>query len=358
MNLVKCAILLLGFALPANLSAGERLVYAVNHGIVGDWNTEIFVVSPDNPQPTLIFSDETSPIKLGFLSTTGTSAPPQTVVFQNRLFAPGKERTSKSTARATGIFEFDLANSGKSRKILDLPTGERVDEMIVDGSASRLAYLSLGATNLSLFIHDIKTGNLLRKLDLTRIQGGCVLRNFSWLPDNKTLFFTLEEGVDGFMEDNDSKRIGAWTMLDDGTLQTRLPVALGKLQVAGYRSDQPPILLGIVNGQYLLYPRLYQTSKPANSSIFLALADPRSGASTAVTLETPPGLSAFTLSRSGRYLAYAQQDKAKFVGSSYVVSPVHLWAKSLPTGDAKELFSLDINKERGSWLAILGWASD
>src|SRR5215470_17205647 len=135
MNQLKYSLVLFALLLPVNLSAGERLVYAVNHGVVGDWNTEVFVISPDNPQPTLVFSDEPSPVKLGFMSNTGTSAPARTVVFQNRLFAPGKERTSKSTAPATGIFEFDLANSGKSRKILDLPSGERVDEIIVDGSA-------------------------------------------------------------------------------------------------------------------------------------------------------------------------------------------------------------------------------
>src|SRR5689334_19498636 len=133
MSHLKSALILLAFALPANLSAGERLVYAVNHGIVSDRVTEVYSVSPDDANPKLIFSDESSSVKLRAGGNAGLGIPMPTTVFRNRLFAPGKERALNSNARETGIFEFALDNAGRPRKILDLPEGERVDALFVDG---------------------------------------------------------------------------------------------------------------------------------------------------------------------------------------------------------------------------------
>jgi hypothetical protein len=360
MKLVKCAMLVLALALPANLFAGDRLVYAVNHRSSGGGATEVFSVSPDNPQPVLLFSDRSSPVQLSVAGNPGLGIPMPTIVSRNRLFAPGKERALNSSARETGIFEFALDGAGRPRKILDLPPGERVDALIVDGSATRLAYLSLSAYQLTLFIHDVKTGNLLRKLDLTKLEGGCTLRSIRWLPDDKTFFFTLEEGDDDNMGDDDYSHIGNWTMLDDGTLQMRLPASLGRLEIPGYSSNPngPPILLGIVNGLYLFHPLLRQISRTGELATLLALSDPHGGLSVPIVLQTPPGLSVFALSQNGHYIAYKQQDEPKVVGTAFVIFPVHLWVKPMPIGDGKEVFSLDVGKERDASLTVLGWESD
>lgn len=124
----------------------------------------------------------------------------------NHMFTTGVERPLNSNARETGIFHLSLDGSDRYRKILDLPAGERVDWLTVSEDGTKVAYLSLSANGPTLFIHDAQTGNVLRKLDVGKIAGACPVRNVGWLPDNKTLLFTLEEGVDGFMEDADYKR--------------------------------------------------------------------------------------------------------------------------------------------------------
>jgi hypothetical protein len=354
MNPLKVASFFLCCMLAARLAAGERLVYAVTHGRT----TEVFAIAPEETQPSRVFSDVSSPVILGFMSNSGASAPSQTAVSGDRLFAPGKERALNSSARATGIFEFSLDGSGRYRKVLDLPAGERVDLLIADGTGTKLGYLSLSASRLIFFVHDVKTGRLLHQLDMAKVAGNCIVRGVGWLPDGKTLFFTLEEGVDGFMENADYKRIGNWLMQDDGTLLTRLPASLGKLQEPGYRSDSPPLMLGVVNGGYLFHPYLYKPAKEAPSSTFLALSDPHSGTNTKIDLQQPPGVSEFALSHSGRYVAYVQQGASKFVGNNYIVPPEHVWIKLLPTGEPREVLSLETGQERGLSLTLMGWMGD
>jgi hypothetical protein len=358
MNLLKVASIFLCCMLAARLSAGERLVYAVTHGAAGGRTTEVFAISPEETHPSRVFSDVSSPVILGFMSNSGTSAPSQTAVSGNRLYAPGKERALNSGAIATGIFEFSLDDPGRYRKILDMPAGERVDLLIVDGASTKLAYLSLSASRLTFFVHDVKTGSLLHQLDMAKVAGNCVVRGLGWLPDGKTLFFTLEEGVDGFMEDADYKRIGTWLIQDDGTLLTRLPASLGKLQEPGYRSDSPPLMLGVVNGEYLFHPHLYKPAKEAPSSTFLALSNPHSGTNAKIELQQPPGVSEFVLSHSGRYVAYVQQSRSKFVGNNHIVPPEHVWIKLLPAGEPREVLSLETGQERGLSLTLMGWMGD
>jgi hypothetical protein len=351
----RLASLFLCAMLAARAFASERLVYAVTHNNT----TEFFSIAPEDTQPTRIFSDASSPVVVAFMPRSGTSAHPDTAVLGKRLFTPGRERNSNSGRMATGIFEFALDGSAQFRKILDLPAGERVDLLTVADDGTKLAYLSLSGTGLTLFVHQLKTGNLLHKIDMLKIAGGCVVRNIGWLPDNARLFFTLEEGPDGFMSDADYKQIGTWLVHEDGTSLTHLPRASGLLHEPGYRSmpDPPPTMLGVVNGRYLFQVLLQNLAATQQLTWALALAEPDSGTSTKIALQTE-GVSDFLLSRSGHYIAYTQQAPSKFVGSKHIVPPAHLWVRPLAVGDPKELLSMEIGVESHAFLTLIGWTSE
>jgi hypothetical protein len=339
--------------LAAKAFASERLIYAVTHNTT----TEFFSIAPEDTQPTRIFSDDSSPVLVAFMPHSGTSEHPDTAVLGKRMFTPGRERNSNSGNRATGIFEFGLDASAQSRKILDLPAGERVDLLMVADDGTKLAYLSLSATSLTIFVHDLKTGNLLHKIDMLKIAGGCIVRNIGWVPDNVRLFFTLEEGPDGFMSDADYKQIGTWLVRDNGTSLTHLPRTLGLLHEPGYRSmpDPAPTMLGVVNGRYLFQGLVQNLSATRQLTWILALAEPDSGTSTKIDLQAA-GLADFLPSRSGHYIAYTQQDPSKFVGSKHIVPPVHLWVRPLGAGDPKELLSMETGVENHISLTLIGWS--
>jgi hypothetical protein len=294
-----------------------------------------------------------------FMPRSGTGAHPDTAVWGNRMFTPGRERNSNSGSRATGIFEFVLDGSSQSRKILDLPTGERVDLLTLADDGTKLAYLSLSGTGLTLFIHELKTGNLLHKIDMLKIAGGCVVRNVGWLPDSVRLFFTLEEGPDGFMSDADYKQIGTWLVHHNGTSLIHLPTSLGVLHEPGYRSmpDPPPVMLGLVNGRYLFQVTLQNLSGVPQESWALALAEPDSGTNTKIGPQAA-GLSDFVPSRSGRYIGYTQHDPSKFVGNKHIVPPTHLWVRPIAAGDPKEVLSMEVGVESRGFLTLIGWTSE
>jgi hypothetical protein len=352
---LKFVLLLLCATLATTMSASERLIYAVTHNTTN----EIFSVAPEDPQPTQIFNDASSPVVLGFMPRSGTSTHPDTAVLGNRMYSPGRERNSNSGIRATGIFEFALDGPAPSRKIVELPAGERVDLLTLADDGTKLAYLSLSGTGLTLFIHDLKTGNLLHKIDMLKIAGGCVVRNIGWLPDNVKLFFTLEEGPDGFMSDTDYKQIGTWFVHDNGTSLRHLPRSLGLLHEPGYRpmSDPPPTMLGVVNGRYLFQVLLQSLSAARQLTWALALAEPDSGMSTKIPLQAA-GLSDFLPSRGGHYIAYTQQDPSKFEGSKHIVPPEHLWIRPLAAGAPKEVLSMETGVESRAFLTLIGWTNE
>lgn len=360
MNLLKCASVLLGCMLAARLPAEERLVYALTHSAAGERTTEVFSLSPEGQAPSILFSDAASPVQLAFLPRSGLASL-QMAVAGNRMFAPGTERPSRSGARGTAIYEFSLDGPGRYRKILDLPAGERVDQLIVDRGGTKLAYLSLSANNLTVFVHDVATGNLQHRLIMSKIAGGCTIDSLGWLPDDKTLFFTLGEGPEAFMSDADYKRIGTWVIGEDGTGPTRVSPPLGVLQKPGYRfiSTYPPVMLGVVNGQYLFRLPLDKISGRTHEfNTLLVLADPHSEVKTEITLKQPQGLYWFLASTSGRHIAYTEQGPSRFVGKEHVVPPEHLWIQPLPAGEPKEMLSLDTGQERGTFLTLIGWTGD
>lgn len=318
--------------------------------------TEIFSVAPGDAQPPRLFSDATSPVMLAFWPhEVDTAVPFQTAVVGNHLLAPGKERGSSSGPQPTGIYEFFLDGSGKYRKILDLPSGERVDLLVASGDGAKLAFLSLAATSLTLFIHDVKT-------DMLKIARSVTVRNAGWFPDNKTIFFIVEPGPEDDLDlANDCKCMGTWLMKEDGTGLRHLPLSFGVLHENGYGpwSDVPPTMLGVVGGQYLFSVMMDdRISRPHTASSFLALSDPRTGKAVKVPLQHHLVLSQFGPSPSGQYIAYVQQNPRELVGNKFIVTPEHVWIQPTPAGDPKEVFSLETGQERGTYLTLVGWMSE
>lgn len=365
MNLRTLAIVIV-VTFAARCFASDRLVYAVTH----NGKSEIFSVSREDTQPKPVLSDEATTVKFGFMWRSGTGAHPDTAVLGNHMYAPGKELTSSSGGRATGIYDFALDGSGTVRKILDLPPEERVDLLSVTNDGSKLAYLSLTGNSLTLFVHDLKTGGLRHKIDVLKIAGGCNVSSIGWLQDNTTLSFTLEEGPADAPDDSEdnpqettvdepSVQVGTWLVHEDGTSLTHLPAPTGTLHEAGYRTlqDPPPVMLGEVDEKYIFEVALQNlTGKPQIFSA-LALADPKSGESRRVTPQGT-GFSQFTVSRSGKFVAYIQRDADMFVGNKHVVPPTHLWIRPVAGGDAREMLSMEVSTETRTALTLIGWASE
>ncbi|HLW55251.1 MAG TPA: hypothetical protein VKW06_20650 [Candidatus Angelobacter sp.] len=358
MHVLRSVLLLFACAIPASLSAGERLVYAVTSSTGSASATEVFEVAPGDVHPTQVFSDATLPVALGFMPQGAYGAPFQTAIAGKRLFSPGKERSSSDSRRATGIYEFAL-DSGKARKILDLVAPERVDLLAVDSTAATLAYLSLSANGLTLFVHDVATGKLLYQIDMTKIAGGCNVRNAGWLPDNRTIFFTLDEGADGFMSESDYKHVGSWLMNEDGTQLRKLPDSLSKMkpQGNGYRVLDDPTMLGALHEQYLFDSHVYQSSGANGSRGFLLLGNPKTGSNTSIAIDETPDAE-FILSASGNYIAFVQREDQKFVGGRPVAPIQHVRIRPLPSGDAREVFTFQGDAQHRNALTLLGWSSD
>ena len=186
MKALRSTLLSLTLALSPALHAAERLVYAVTSPSGSGDATEIFAIGPGDAQPVRIFSDASLPVALAFRPQSANGAPFQTAIIHDRLFSPGKERAIQDSRRAMGIYEFALNNTGQARKIFDLPAGERIDVLAVTSDGAKLGYVSLSAASLTLFIHEVSTGKLLNKVDLTKPAGGCHLANAGWLPDIHT----------------------------------------------------------------------------------------------------------------------------------------------------------------------------
>lgn len=353
MYLARLASIILCGMLATTVSASERLVYAVTRGGFANPTTEILAVSAENPQPVRLFTDESLPLVIGPIPRGSSIGPYPDVVLGTRMFAPARQRSAPSAG--VSIFELSLDGSGRYRKFLDLPAGERVDLLSIAPDGTKLAYLSLRAGALTVFVHDVKTGTLLRKLDMYKIAGECPVRNLGWLPDNQTLFFTLQEGVDDAMEETDYKRFGTWLMHDDGTSLKHLPASIGVVQDDGYNygSNLPPVMLGVAEGQYLFHVALFKRSRTPPFQLFLALADPLSGSSTKIVIEG--SLAGVNLGRSGHHLGYLLQEKSTYVGKAHVVPPVHLWIRNLPGGESKEILSMETGTERGVAVALVGW---
>jgi len=344
--------------LTSSLFGQERLVYAVTAPAPGGYSSQVFTIAPGDKQPAPLFSDASLPVILAFSPRSGT-APLETAVAGKSLFTPARERWLSSSARANAIYEFALDSPGKYRKILDLPPGERVDKLAVSSDGATLAYASLTGRGLTLFVHDVKSGRLLHHVDMMKIIGDCNLARLGWLPDNQTLFFTLETGDADSTTDQDYKIQGSWTMKPDGSSAAHLPPAIGTLKKPGYsiHPDLPPLMLGAINGQYVFNLWMDQRgSRSFTPGIFILFSDPRSGATESdLMLQQPAGLYWFLLSPSGRQLAYTQQGGGKFEGARYIVPPEHLWIQPLPSGPPQELLSMETSTQNRTSITLLGW---
>ncbi len=121
------------------------------------------------------------------------------------------------------------------------------------------------------------------------------------------------------------------------------------------RTDLPAVMLGVVNGQYL-YLRMDKLARTPPFIKFLSLSEPQLEKNTKVVLQ--PDLSSFVLAHSGRYIAYAQQGQSTVAGNTHIVPQEHVWIRSLPAGEPKEMFSLETGVERRTYLTLIGWMGE
>lgn len=70
------------------------------------------------------------------------------------------------------------------------------------------------------------------------------------------------------------------------------------------------------------------------------------------------GMAEFVLARNGLYVAFVARDRSKFVGKTLVVPPEHIWIQPFPSGDPKEMFSIETGSAQAVAVTIMGWTNE
>jgi hypothetical protein len=345
------ALLFAGLCTPApgSAAAGEKLVYAVCYK-ASDYTaarTEIFSIDPETAEKRLLFTDENSPIVLvQHLYVFRFPA-----VGGGRLFAYGAERGKPLTYPGkASLYELSTDGSNLYRGICPMLGEESAGDIFVDPAGTRLGYVNRMKGKQYIFIHDVATGALVRKADVSDFFLDCNVSSIGWLPQGDSLYFSLEAGDDDLTSDESYSQVGSY--LADGSVRQsrRLPaVPVPK----GLPPPDAARVIGILpSGEYLFETTRYTGTPLPDILVTRVNAD----FSHAQDVATSPSTWLYSgtrltyrLSPSGRYLAAA----ALPVSSS--ATSCDVWLRNLGSHTESTLVSLPTQGFTGPFLGLVGW---
>jgi len=219
------------FALAARAVAGQALLYSLSTGdptpsprIV---KTEIFAVDPQTGNRRVVFSD--AGLDWILLPAYPGGGERQTMVTSGgKVFARGLPRNSYRGGWPTypaALYELKIDGSNQGRKIFDiegnLETGSNFRNLFSDPMGSRIGYLTYQNGKPYLYLRETNRGDLLRRMDLSRITLDCLVTNIGFLPDGKQMFFTLDTGDDDSTSKASFGRVGRYVIKTDGSPPVR-----------------------------------------------------------------------------------------------------------------------------------------
>lgn len=350
-------VCLLGFAfiaLAPGAEAGEKLVYSIVHK-GSDYTaakTEIFAVDPETREERLVFSDEATSIVL----TQSLYVFHFPVAAGGKLFARAAGRRGALPAPAeSGLYELAADGSDAVRRIGPLMGDGSAGDLFLNASGTRIGYVSGMDRRQFIFLHDVATGALLHKIDVTETFLDCYATSIGWVPGRERLYFSLDTGDADLTSEESYGRVGTYLMDEDG----RHLEKLAALPLAG---GSPPLLAARAIGALPSGEYLFETMQPASGeeserhpfrfSLRRVRADLGEGTdmsfSPAATLYTGIQV-AYSLSPSGRYVAAASLPVSDRADSCAV------WLKDLDRGEERIVVAIPTTGLEGPFLGLAGW---
>ncbi|RPJ58951.1 MAG: hypothetical protein EHM23_15805 [Acidobacteria bacterium] len=363
--LLLCAIVLTG-----DLSAGERVLYAIRYESLERYpdivNTKIYSLTPDGKESRLVFTDENASIlSILLLARRGMPGHPGEVIAssRNKVFAhavqkrldPGRWYSEKAS-----IYELSADGSNRFKKILNVQGEQSLSEIFVNPQGTKVGYLNWVDQRIFVFIHDTETGRLLNRIDLSKTFLDCFASTVGWLGDGERIFFTLETGDVHVTSEASYKQTGTYFLKADGTGLTRLPekVTLPVIEKGTWRgTDGPPRFLGALpDGSYLFRDIVLKQGDRWDTGLpsVLYLVNPLTQSRKQIPIGATRGVNWFKISPTGKYIAFTEKVRSK---EGYEWGE-HLSISEVASEKTVRVFTLNDVPFKGRYLGLIGWIED
>jgi hypothetical protein len=364
--------------------AGESVLYSISDKSVLypatnrpvsvsvlEYKTDIFAADPETGSKRLVFSDANA----DFLLLQGGMLGRAIIPGGRKIFAFAIDRQNYANDPSSpgALYELSTDGSNKLRKVFEIErgaAGSNFRNAFANPSGSKIGNLNIIGGKTYLSIHDVATGNLVRKTDLrySAIERsgwsfGSV-ENTGWMPDDKRIFFALAMAGD---EDEafwttPSSPVGTYIMNEDADVAERLaPEAALHPKIAGLEpsNDTAAIFLGALSdGSYLFYDFQYG-AQAAHPGMYLYALDVVRKTQRIFPLNVSGNPSSFYLSPSNTKLVLTSVGKRVETQPKYsVMSTVDVWVLDLESGNQSKLFSFttpDVSNTKGPWMSLIGW---
>jgi hypothetical protein len=350
--LILAAVLSLAWASPAR--AGEELVCAVVHK-GADYTaarTDLLSIDPDSGERRILFSDEGLPIVL----QQRLYAFHFPVVGGSKLFAHAVARGETQSFPGNGaLYELSAGGSNSFRKIAAVVGDESIGDIFADSTGERLGYVSRLDGRQYVIVHDVETGGLLRRIDVTDLVLDCHVSGMGWSNGGRELFFSLETGDADLTSEESYEHAGVYAMdtVDDRVTKLKPVPAL-----EGYGPPHAQRVIGVLPpDRYVIETEQHPTRAPGKGSgshFAVVVIRPGTGLVEDVSFDKGCGLYSgvrveYRISQSGRYLAAAPLT----ISSSS--SSCDVCIKDLRGGAERVLLSIPTDGLDGPFLGLVGW---
>ena len=370
-------------------AAGQTLIYSLSyaetpasrsarfpHGALGatidqqfamlrDYRkTEIYSVSMIDGKRSRLFSDDGMHLEIKPVGATLGSGSAYAIAVVPGHTAPGPAAGYSDPA---ALYEISLDGSNRTRRLFETQPSQTSPVLNRQGEKAVFAgYLN---ERYVVSVYSVSSWTSLYRWDLTKLMqahcASCNLTSYGWLEDGDRLFFNLVIGDEDDVNSKAPNVPGTYTVSGDGGHFSALPATAGDLQLSGYRrwielaSGDPPSLIGqTVSGDYLFRDYAVKTGTvpkpPKGPESFLVITGPDFRSRKQIPLQLA-GLDSFSLSPSGRYIAYIENRQTQDYRSEH-----HLWGLDLESGLKRELLAtpppaLPTSPEPNLVLTVLGW---
>ena len=346
----------------SNLWAEEKLLYAIRYESLQRYpdiiHAKIYSMHADGKEIRPIFSDEHTSIML--LNRRGMPGHPGEVLVssKNKIFAHAVEKRlnpGRWYASKASIYELYGDGSNRFRKILAVMGEQSLAEMFVNPAGTRIGYLNYLGQKPFIFIHDAERGKLLHQIDVSQIFIDCFATAIGWLPNGDRIFFSLDTGDVHTTSEESYRRIGAYTIREDGTDLVRLPENLFRFFLSeGFQRavDSAPLFVGVLPDGKFIFSDVKSKKGQRGILSFIYEGNPNTQSQKEIPLKVSQGLRWFKLSQSGKSMAFTEKISSKEGRFEWVE---HIWVKDLAIGEEKKVFSLDNTPFKGFYLGLVGW---
>jgi hypothetical protein len=334
--------------------AGEKLLYAVIYKGSGYTaaKTDIYSVDVETGEKRPVFSDEKTPIVLRQHLYVFHFP----VVGGCKLFSHAIDRSGQAPFPGNGsLYELYTDGSNLFRRIVPVLGGESLGDIFANSTGTRIGYINRMNRKQYLFIHDVATGNLHHRVDITDKFLDCFAASIGWLPGSEKLFFSLQTGDADATSKASYAKVGTYIMNESGGHLSKF----AKLPLPkGFLSAEMERLIGILpTGEYVFEAAVRKRHvSPKESPFDFVLAKFKKDSQEVVDLSFSQSAQLYRgvtviyrLSPSGKYLSAVT---LPILSSAFSWD---IWLKSVQTGEERNILSLPTEGLNGPFLGLIGW---